>query len=226
MGKALTHEDGTSKTKKTVSSPRQNGVSKRSVTVRRRGFIRATPSPLVKSRSAIMAQHLKVMTPAQLLRCMNKTLLGTSKTPALPKSIIRNADNSSISSTKKGLLLSGPSPTTQATNATTGYGQDEQDCGGSEDTGSANRLMPPPLTSTAKFPKKYRSKLTSAGEASLNSNDGNGEKRSIPVGSRYDGRDTIEHASMQKDLEGTGSRLSSKREGAPSIAYKLPNLRE
>ncbi|KAF9282830.1 hypothetical protein BGZ68_005731 [Mortierella alpina] len=230
----LTHEDDTSQTRTTIPSTRHDGV-KRSIIARRRGIFRATPSPLVKSRSAIRAQHLKVMTPAQLLRRMNKTLLGTSKAPALPRSITRNESYSSISSTKTPSLLTDPSPSTLANDTPMGSDQNEQDYGSSEDAISARKLMPPPPAPAPKFPKKYisyRSKPASKAEASVkgpgsvSSTDDSGETESMTIGDRDDGQEIGDDATIQEGPVGTSYRSSSKRVGAPSIAYKLPNLRK
>ncbi|KAF9981524.1 hypothetical protein BGZ75_007120 [Mortierella antarctica] len=232
LGEMPTNEDNTSKTGTATHSPRHSGLSRRPIIARRRGFLRATPSPLVKSRSAIRAQHLKVMTPAQLLRRMNKTLLGTSKAPALPKSITRNVDYSSISSIKAPSLFSGTSTSTKANSTPVGNALNEQDCGSREGTISTKKLMPPPPTPDPNFPMRYVSKLISTAGAAvkrsapIRSTEDSGGKESLSTGDRGDGREAGEHASIQEDLEGTSSRLSSKRVRAPSIAYKLPSLRE
>ncbi|KAF9961065.1 hypothetical protein BGZ72_005023 [Mortierella alpina] len=204
LGQAPTLED-IPKTGTTIPSPRHTNVNRRPIIARRRGFLRATPSPLVKSRSAIKAQHLKVMTPAQLLRRMNKTLFGTSKAPALPKSIIQSAEYTSISSTKAPSSLSNPSPSTQDNDTPIGSAKIERDSQTSEDTLSAKKLMPPPPTPAPKLTKKYRYRLASVnGQGPARSTGGSGEKGSVPIGDRDGDRERV---------------------GAPSIAYNLPSLR-
>ncbi|KAF9966154.1 hypothetical protein BGZ70_003153 [Mortierella alpina] len=229
---ALSNEGDASKAGTTIASPRQSGVSRRPIIARRRRLLRATPSPLVKSRSAIKAQHLKAMTPAQLLRRMNKSLLGTSKTPALPKSITRNAAYSGIYSTNTPSVFSGPPPSTQASSTSVDSAQKEQDNGSDESTESATKLMPPPPALASNSSRKHRSKAISTVGPSIKVSsstspaDGSGEKESMTVGNTYDGQEVTEQANIYEDLEGTSSRPSSKRVGAPAVAYKLPSLRE
>ncbi|CAO3569993.1 unnamed protein product [Mortierella alpina] len=231
LWEALSNGDNTSKGGAATASPRRSGVSRRPIVARRRGFLRATPSPLVKSRSAIKAQHLKVMTPAQLLRRMNKTLLGTPKAPALPTSITRNAAYSGLYSTSTPSVSSGPLPSTQAGSVSLDSAQNEQFSGSDGSTLAAKQQMPPPPTLATNSSKKHRTKVaTTAGTAIKMSGsspvDGTGEKESMSVSNAYDGQEVTEQADVRQDLQDTSSRSSSKRMGAPTVAYRLPSLRE
>ncbi|KAG0263089.1 hypothetical protein BG011_009292 [Mortierella polycephala] len=75
-----------------ASSNGGNGArNKRRLIRMTRNKLRASPSPMIKSRACISIAQLKKMTPKQLLHCMNKSLLGTVRAPVLTKAIIQNA---------------------------------------------------------------------------------------------------------------------------------------
>ncbi|KAG0214473.1 hypothetical protein BGX28_001927 [Mortierella sp. GBA30] len=174
--------------------------------------LRATPSPMIKSRSAITAQRLKAMTPQHLLRRMNKSVLGVSKAPALPKAIVRGT-------TAFGnfpAVLAPPSSPEQPQSSSSAQ---SPRASVSADHGEDIRLMPPPPTPAVRTFKQHHQVPKQC-------------KRNRDISLDVAGK-RLKQASSQSDGEGAnfqGEELqdvkSSKRKGATSILYKLPNLRE
>ncbi|KAF9179710.1 hypothetical protein BGZ51_003179 [Haplosporangium sp. Z 767] len=219
------------------SSTSGNGARSRRRLIRTaRNKLRASPSPMIKSRTCISITQLKKMTPKQLLHCMNKSLLGTTRAPVLTKAIIQNATapstrlltlgssslspfDDSVSPTASESLSSPPIPSPRLA-ATT-----QSEIRGQQDKGQFVAVMIPCVQSQG-IGAEHGPDPTATGDANNIESTLNGANDNYEI-CDTGSQDLEQNRQYQNVLQRheVAPRSFSKRTARSAITYRLPNIR-